>query len=401
MTHVSKAITINKVQNYYEVTNFITGRSFKINENTKLFLDFCKKPRSHTNIVEYFQNNDINIKKGKEIVNKLFNTKVLITNDKKIFYDTIPAIHPLFGLSKYNYSPVKSVIFIGAPFGSGNSIDIKCKDFPKHIREFAYFYFSCKKFSEEISQFRKDSVDETFDYDNFCRILSHNLLYDDGDILTFSGESNILFYDKLKKITKEILRYGNIPFFIGGDHSITFPITETISNQGIHFDIIQFDAHSDCNNGRTIKLYDNLGLELLNHANVMTYCSKISQVDHIIQLGVREPFVLSNNKVISISLNDIRTKSTKYQNYARSKRNVYISFDIDFFDPQIVQGTASILPNGGLYHETLICLKEILENKNILGIDIVEANHHLDKTDQTSVIMLNLILYLIGLIKNL
>jgi agmatinase len=116
---------------------------------------------------------------------------------------------------------------------------------------------------------------------------------------------------------------------------------------------------------------------------------------------VREPFVSSNNKVISISLNDIRTKSTEYRNYARSKRNVYISFDIDFFDPQIIQGTACILPNGGLYHETLIYLKEILENKNILGIDIVEANHHLDKTSQTSVIIVNLILYIIGLIKNL
>ena len=202
MIHISKVITVNKTLNDYEVINSITGRIFKVNKKMKLFLDFCKKPCSSRDIERYFKDNDIEIKKGNDIVNKLFNTRVLVSDDKMSFFDTISAPHSLFGFSRYDYNcpSKKSVVFIGVPFGSGNSINIKCKDFPKQIREFAYIYFSCKSLKKEYSYFRKESVDVTFNYDNFCRVLSQNLLYDAGDILAFPGEPSRFFYNKLKKI---------------------------------------------------------------------------------------------------------------------------------------------------------------------------------------------------------
>ena len=78
---------------------------------------------------------------------------------------------------------------------------------------------------------------------------------------------------------------------------------------------------------------------------------------------------------------------------------VYITFDIDFFDPALAPGTANILPNGGDYDSTFTFLADVLGRAQILGIDVVEANPAINIRNKTSVLVNNLLMQLISLIR--
>jgi len=52
--------------------------------------------------------------------------------------------------------------------------------------------------------------------------------------------------------------------------------------------------------------------------------------------------------------------------------NVFITFDLDAFDPSILPATGTPEPGGLLWYETMAFLKEVFEERNVVGFDIVE-----------------------------
>ena len=52
--------------------------------------------------------------------------------------------------------------------------------------------------------------------------------------------------------------------------------------------------------------------------------------------------------------------------------NVFITFDLDAFDPSIAPSTGTPEPGGLLWYETLEFLKQVFQEKNVVGFDIVE-----------------------------
>jgi agmatinase len=55
-----------------------------------------------------------------------------------------------------------------------------------------------------------------------------------------------------------------------------------------------------------------------------------------------------------------------------NEKNVYITIDIDGFDPAIMPATGTPEPGGLLWHETLTLLKKVCKKKNVVGADIME-----------------------------
>ena len=51
---------------------------------------------------------------------------------------------------------------------------------------------------------------------------------------------------------------------------------------------------------------------------------------------------------------------------------VYITFDVDFFDPSLVPATGTPEPGGGFWHDTMHFLGYVFEEKNVVGMDVVE-----------------------------
>jgi agmatinase len=56
------------------------------------------------------------------------------------------------------------------------------------------------------------------------------------------------------------------------------------------------------------------------------------------------------------------------------KNNVYVTFDLDYFDPSIMPSTGTPEPDGFLWAETTKLLKKLGAKKNVIGFDVVELS---------------------------
>ncbi|MCI1247254.1 MAG: arginase family protein [Prevotella sp.] len=397
----SKALVYHRVGDIYEVTNFLSGQSVKVDALVKTLLDRCQEPQPSTSVFDFFGKEKIKEEDVKALMVFLFNHKILLNDSKDALIDVRGVNTTFFGVPAVhlNVLPKDSVVMVGAPFGLGNAVDTGTKDFPGSFREFIYCALSCKGLADHLDSFRVEFVDPTFDYKNFCHLIENKKIWDLGDIFYHQGESNTLYYTRVGQVMERVVAHGNIPFVVGGDHSVTYPIIHALCGCHEHFDIFHFDAHADYKNSRILSMYDSIGVSLLNHATVMNYCAKEKSVDHIVQFGVREPYKAKCGKIETVTLNDIREKTPVYQDIVDREESVYLTFDIDYFDPLIAPGTASKINHGGQYRETLICLKEILAHKHIIGVDLVEVNANLDHSNMTSLLATQLVLYILGIIK--
>lgn len=394
---VSKALCYFEKNDGYEIVNYISGKAIKVDFYIKKLLEECVTAKTIQEIKAIMLKDNVSDSDSEKLLLFLCINKVLIPNDIDALYDLIKEDKSFFDFGFTDLCKIQrsSLTFLGIPFGFGNCIDSGCKNFPSHFRNVTNQFFLG---SNSLSSLRTESIHTLFNKTNLLSMLNEGRITDLGNIFYCTGESCDLSYNKITNIISSISRKSCIPFVIGGDHSITYSIIKGLCESYTKFDIIHFDAHADYKQSSLLSFYDSIGLELLNHATVMNYCEKIDNVEKIIQLGVREYFDTTSKKIVSISLDDMNYRNDKYLDLVNRNNAVYLSFDIDYFDPIIAPGTASKLINGGLYNETFVSLSEILKNKKVIGIDLVEINPRLDDCNRTSQLAMNLVLYLLGLI---
>lgn len=378
------------------ISNILTGRSFSVEIHIKSLLDFCQTAKTEEDIVAHLKR-FIPSTSIDATISILLRHKILISDEDEVFVDTIPANPTLWGCT-HSISPNTKIVILGAPFGLGNAEDIRCKNFPFHLRTFVQSYYSYKKQVENLDKLDPMVVSSWFDFSNFKKILRGKSMADIGDVIFYCGETPEMFYTRLKKITKDIIKNEVTPICVGGDHSITYPIIAAFNEINKPFVVLHFDAHADMKSGVVMKLHELSGRKLVNHANVIKHIMGFDNVEHIYQVGVREPFLYENKNITRISIQDVN--HSKYAEIIKEiDKPIYITFDVDFFDPSLVPGTATPLPNGGDYNNTFQFLAQVLKHKCILGVDIVEANPALDIRNSTTLLVNNLLMQIISQIK--
>ena len=112
-----------------------------------------------------------------------------------------------------------------------------------------------------------------------------------------------------------------------------------------------------------------------------------SETTNLIQIGIRsmdksEESIMDADKVYfahDMALDDSWMDDVMDQ----LTENVFISFDLDALDPSIMPSTGTPEPGGLLWYETLSFLKEVFEQKNVVGFDLVELcpNEHSKSSD--------------------
>jgi len=195
--------------------------------------------------------------------------------------------------------------------------------------------------------------------------------------------------DKVFEKYKKNISNSNFNIFIGSDHAITYKI---LSNFYIDkkFSIMQFDAHSDF-----IDDYKNYP-----HGAVMKECSKLDCVEKLFQVGLRAN--LNHGIAIpdSLSLGNIivSRKTLEELDYSLNikKQDLYLTIDIDFFDPSIAEATNTMEPGGVKFNDAVKLFENIIKNNNIIGIDIVEFNPKIKDNGKTANMLINIIIYLIN-----
>ena len=151
----------------------------------------------------------------------------------------------------------------------------------------------------------------------------------------------------------------------GGEHSISIGSIRAFNECFDSLTVVQIDAHADLR-----KEYDG---SKCNHACAVY---EASQNTNLIQVGIRsmdkaEKTVMDTDKVFfahELAHDDYWMENA----IDLMTNNVFLTIDLDAFDPSIMPSTGTPEPGGILWYETLEFLKKIFKEKNVVGFDIVE-----------------------------
>mgnify|MGYP003121604803 FL=1 len=171
--------------------------------------------------------------------------------------------------------------------------------------------------------------------------------------------------DEVHKKTKEFILRNKFVTIFGGEHSISIGTIRAFNECFDNLTVLHIDAHADLR-----KEYEGSSC---NHACAVY---EAIQTTNLIQVGIRsmdvaETTVLDEDK--TWFAHDMATDEYWMDNVIEALGdNVFITFDLDALDPSIMPSTGTPEPGGLLWYETLDFLRQVFEEKNVVGFDIVE-----------------------------
>ena len=171
--------------------------------------------------------------------------------------------------------------------------------------------------------------------------------------------------DAVHQETKSYIKKNKFVTVFGGEHSISIGTIRAFNEMFPSLTVLHIDAHADLR-----KSYDGSSC---NHACAVY---EASQNTNLIQVGIRsmdikEKSIMNLDKTYfahEMAMDDSWMDSAIDQ----MTDNVFITFDLDAFDPSIMPSTGTPEPGGLLWYETLDFLKKVFKEKNVVGFDIVE-----------------------------
>ena len=160
-----------------------------------------------------------------------------------------------------------------------------------------------------------------------------------------------------------VLKDGKIPVVLGGEHSITAKVVEAFNN----ISVLALDAHTDLRNS-----YHG---SKNSHACAMR---RVIEKHPLVQVGVRS---LSQEEW------DYAKESGQERNIHFAKdglpirkilhqlaKRVYITIDLDVFDPAVVPGVGTPEPGGFTWQQVINFLRKVCQHKEVVGFDVVELS---------------------------
>jgi len=165
--------------------------------------------------------------------------------------------------------------------------------------------------------------------------------------------------------TKSYITRNKFVTLFGGEHSVSIGSIRAFNESFQDLTVVQLDAHADLR-----KDYEG---SACNHACAMHEASKNT---NLIQVGIRSMDVTElkwMNKEQTFFAHELQEE--EYWSDAAidlMTNDVFITIDLDCFDPSIMPSTGTPEPGGLLWYETLDFLKKIFREKNVVGFDIVE-----------------------------
>jgi agmatinase len=162
-----------------------------------------------------------------------------------------------------------------------------------------------------------------------------------------------------------LLADKKFPVIIGGNHTVSIGSVKAFSEYYDNLSVLQLDAHAD--------LRQEYEGSVLNHACVMARAREFAP---IVQVGIRSmsvdelPYIQRDRIFFSHEL--YYDKSLYGKAIDKLSDNVYITIDLDVFDPSIMPSTGTPEPGGPDYFELLHFMRDVIRKKNVVGFDVVE-----------------------------
>ena len=167
---------------------------------------------------------------------------------------------------------------------------------------------------------------------------------------------------------------GKFVVTVGGDHTISSATIAAHARRFPGLSVLHFDAHSGLRESRKGDPH--------SHATVMARVCEFLDPQRLTQVGVRsqhreEAEFIQERGVKVFFAHEIRNRTL-----ARVLKDwddlvvesltdqVYVSVDLDVFDPSILPSVADPEPNGLTWHEVTACLRKVARRKHIVGADV-------------------------------
>jgi len=162
-----------------------------------------------------------------------------------------------------------------------------------------------------------------------------------------------------------LLSEKKFPVIIGGNHTVSIGTIKAFSEHFENLSVLQLDAHADLR-----QIYE--GSEF-NHACAM---ARAREYAPIVQIGIRSmsaeelPYVENDRIFFSHEL--YYDKNLYRKAIDKLSENVYITIDLDVFDPSIMPSTGTPEPGGPAYFELIHFMRDVIKSRNVVGFDVVE-----------------------------
>lgn len=182
--------------------------------------------------------------------------------------------------------------------------------------------------------------------------------------VTESGSPEAMV-DAVHQTVRNYLEKDKLVTAIGGEHSVSIGVIRAFLEKYPDLTVLQIDAHAD--------LRESYEGSTCNHACAVY---EANQKANLIQVGIRSMDVAENEvmKHENVFFAHEMVENPKWMQEAieRMGRNVFITIDLDAFDPSIMPSTGTPEPGGMYWYETLKFLRKVIKKRNVVGFDIVE-----------------------------
>jgi len=208
----------------------------------------------------------------------------------------------------------------------------------------------------------------------------------ENSLIKDKGDFEISEYFDIEKITTSHINSNSKVFSLGGDHSITFPIIKAHQRKYPKLDILHIDAHCD--------LYDNYEGDKFSHACPFARIMENGLAVKLVQVGIRTVNTHQKEQAKKFNVEIHQMKNLDLTKIPKFENPLYISLDIDGFDPAFAPGVSHHEP-GGLSSRQVIDLIQNLECE-IIGADIVEYNPNRDFQNMTAFLAAKMMKEILG-----
>jgi len=176
-------------------------------------------------------------------------------------------------------------------------------------------------------------------------------------------------HEDLFRVARSVLRDGKILLSLGGDHSVTSGLVRAAMSSHKKLSVLQIDAHLD--------LRDTWEQSKYSHATVMRRAVDLGAT--VVPVGIRcvaqeEHRFLKKAGITPVTARQCHESDEWIDSVLDALgEEVYVTIDIDGFDPAYAPGTGTPEPGGLDWYQVTALLRTVAAEKHIVAADVVEV----------------------------